>query len=368
MFKLTPRFLLLISLGTLLLLTGCRPAMKALAAQSIEPASNPVVNAAQGSLKTTMPSTAFETNTKRPSQTLPPTRTPILNTIVFQTAEPPDGENPTDPGVLSQSDNSQENLDSESSHASITQMNADSPDQSSQSKSSAIVWKATHETGDLREWQQHGDFLQQGQSTYYSMVTSPVHSGNYSVGLTIDTQGYSRSGNFAAYLFYWDQLPNQGYYYSAWYYIPAGTRPQDWWNIWQWKSTYGGNTDNSVPMYTLDVEEKSNGELNLSLIYRPDIKGKIVYRQNILNLPTNKWVHIEAYYKKASGNSGEVVVWQNGVEIFKLINVITTMKDNTVYWSINHYTDHIKPNPSTIFIDDAAISTQRIGPDYTLPQ
>ena len=365
MFKLVPSSLLMVILGTLLLLTGCRPEMKAIPVQSIEPDLNPAENSAQGSLKTTIPPTAVETNTKRPSQTLPPSRTPILNTLIFQTAEPTGGENP---GTTSQSDNSQENPASESFHASITQMNAGSPGQSSQSKSSPIVWKATHENGDLREWQQHGDFLQQGQSTYYSMVTSPVHSGNYSVSLTIDTKGYSRSGNFAAYLFYWDQLPNQGYYYSAWYYIPAGTRPQDWWNIWQWKSTYDGNSDNSVPMYALDVEEKSNGELNLSLIYRPDIEGKIVYRQNFLSLPTNRWVHIEAYYKKASGNSGEVIVWQDGVEIFKLADVITTMNDNTVYWSINHYTDHIEPNPSTIFIDDAAISMQRIGPDYTLPQ
>lgn len=158
MFKFVPSCLLMVFLGTLLLLTGCRPAVKALAAQSIEPDSNPVVNAAQGSLKTSTPSTAIETNTKRPSQTLQPTRTPILNTIVFQTAEPSAGENPKYPGMLSQSDNSQENPDSDSSHASITQMNASSPDQSSQSISSAIVWKATHEYGDLREWQQHGDF------------------------------------------------------------------------------------------------------------------------------------------------------------------------------------------------------------------
>ena len=90
---------------------------------------------------------------------------------------------------------------------------------------SSIVWKATHEDGDLREWQEHGDFITQGKSAYYNMITSPVHGGNYAVSLTIDTEGFSNSDAYAAYLFYWDQLPGDAYYYSAWYYIPEGTQP-----------------------------------------------------------------------------------------------------------------------------------------------
>lgn len=232
---------------------------------------------------------------------------------------------------------------------------------------SPIVWKATHETGDISEWQQHGDFIRQGQSAYYAMVTPHAHSGKYSVSLTIDTEGQSNSGDFAAYLFYWDQLPGDAYYYSAWYFIPAGTQPQHWWNVWQWKSTYNGNTDSSVPMYILDILENANGQLALHLVYRPDINEKIDYRQNIMSVPTEQWFHIEAYYKKAMDDSGQVIVWQDGKEIINLSDVQTTMQDNTVYWSVNHYTDYIIPNPSSIYIDDAAISTERIGPNYTLP-
>ena len=236
-----------------------------------------------------------------------------------------------------------------------------------QAKTNAIVWKATHETGDISEWQQHGDFINQGQSAYFSMVTPFAHTGKYAVALTIDTEGVSSSGSFAAYLFYWDQLPGDAYYYSAWYYIPAGTRPQDWWNIWQWKSTYNGDTDYSVPMYIIDVLEQPNGQLALHLVYRPDIDEKIDYRQNIKTVPTDQWFQIEAYYRKAVDQTGQVIVWQDGEEIINLSDVQTTMEDNTVYWSVNHYTEYILPNPSSIFIDDAAISTERIGPDYTLP-
>ncbi len=251
----------------------------------------------------------------------------------------------------------------------ITTDPAPSTPQSEQnSVNGAIVWQATHETGDISEWQQHGDFITQGQSAYFNMVTPFAHSGKYSVSLTIDTEGASSSGDFAAYLFYWDQLPGDAYYYSAWYYIPAGTQPQDWWNIWQWKSTYNGNTDDSVPMYSMDVHALGNGKMSLKLIYRPDLeRNAISHQQNIKLLPHDQWVHIEAYYQKATNETGKVIVWQDGVEIFNLSNVQTTMQDNTVYWSINHYTDNILPNPSSIYIDDAAISTERIGPGYTLP-
>lgn len=230
-----------------------------------------------------------------------------------------------------------------------------------------LVWKATHETGDISEWQQHGDFIRQGQSAYYSMVTPFAHSGKYSVCLTIDTDGYSDSGSHAAYLFYWDQLPEDAYYYSAWYYIPAGTQPQYWWNVWQWKSTYNGNSDYSVPMFILDILEQDNGQLALHLVYRPDIDAKVDFRQNTKTVPTDQWFHIEAYYEEAYDQTGQVIVWQDGEEILNVSNVQTVEQDKTVFWSVNHYSDEILPAPSSIYIDDAAITTERLGPNVALP-
>lgn len=240
------------------------------------------------------------------------------------------------------------------------------PSPSGNVSTSPIVWKATHESGDIREWQAHGDFIRQGQSAWYSMVSPFAHSGKYSVELTIDTEGVSSTGDFAAYLFYWDQLPEDAYYYSAWYYIPAGTQPQNWWNVWQWKSTYDGNTDNSVPMYILDIAEKGNGQLSLHLVSRPDTDEYVDYRQDKRSVPTDQWFQIECFYKKSMDASGQVIVWQDGEEIINISDIQTTLSDNTIYWSVNHYTDYILPNPSRIFIDDAAISTQRLGPNFNI--
>jgi hypothetical protein len=312
--------------------------------------------------------------TLRPSQTAPPSATvPVISINTSTPANtatvPNTPANPSPPPptrTVQPTQQSQPTDEQQPSPVPDTPVPAQ-PTTAPAPGPSTLVWKATHETGDISEWQQHGDFIRQGKSAYYTMVTSPVHNGNYAVALTIDTEGYSGSGDFAAYLFYWDQLPGDAYYYSAWYFIPEGTQPQDWWNVWQWKSTYNGNTDNSVPMYALDIREENPGQLALLLIFRPDLQTKIEHRQHVRSVPTGQWFHIEAYYKKGMSKNGQVIVWQDGTEIFNLSGVQTTETDNTVYWSVNHYTDHIIPNPSSIFVDDAAISTERLGPDYVLP-
>ena len=223
---------------------------------------------------TNMPTTAALPNSTETPATIPQTTNTALKTntpLATNTTLP---GNTAVPGMLTNTPTSTNTVSvpqpparptstptSTSTSTPTTEPTAETPPDTS-----AIVWKASHEDGDLREWQEHGDFITQGKSAYYNMITSPVHGGHYAVSLTIDTEGFSSSGSYAAYLFYWDQLPGNAYYYSAWYYIPEGTHPQDWWNVWQWKSTYNGSTDYSVPMYALDIREKSTGQMSLQLI------------------------------------------------------------------------------------------------------
>ena len=224
-----------------------------------------------------------------------------------------------------------------------------------------LVWKAGFETGNIDEWNAHGGFISQGSSGMYSMVTPFAHTGNYAVAITIDTNAPSDTGAHAAYLFYWDQLPEDAYYYSAWYYIPSEVSPKGWWIIMQWKSTYDNNSDHSVPMYVIDVTKRGNN-LWARLIYRPDSSDqKVIYSQNVVSIPTNQWFQLEAYYMRAKDDTGQVIVWQDGVEVFNLSNTDTVSSDGTIYWSVNNYSDDIDPHPCTISVDDIAISITRLG-------
>ena len=219
-----------------------------------------------------------------------------------------------------------------------------------------LFWSAGFENGDLSEWTPYGSWLRQGNTATYDIQQSIVHSGDYAIKLTIDT---SSGTSQAAYLFFWNnQLPDAAYY-SAWYYIPENIDTDVWWNIMQWKSTYDGNTDHSRPMFVLDGAIFN--QTALSLCYLPDRDAdKKCWKQTDVALPKNQWVHIEVYYEKDK-NDGHVIVWQDGVKLFDITGYPTVLSDGSLYYSVNHYTDSISPDVSSIYIDDVAISYSPVG-------
>ena len=231
-----------------------------------------------------------------------------------------------------------------------------------------IYWMANFETGDISEFEEYnGEFLRQSPYAWYEISNQEAYRGNYSVALTIDTEQLS-GGAAASYLAYYNN-PKEGYY-SGWIYIPEEVTPLTWWNIWQWKSTNNGDSDESLPMWVLDLTTipTNPDELRLTLVYRPDSDMlKESYTNVNAKIPKGEWVHISTYYQKSSGSDGVVGVWINGEEIFTIENAHTVLADNTLYWLVNNYTEHIQPSPCTIYFDDLVISQQRILPESVLP-
>lgn len=83
-----------------------------------------------------------------------------------------------------------------------------------------------------------------------------------------------------------------------------------------------------------------------------------------LAIPVGQWVHIEAYLKKRFDNTGQLTVWQDGVKIIDVQHIRTIIgEDDRLRWSVNNYTDDIAPSDPVIYVDDAVISTERMGTD-----
>lgn len=222
-----------------------------------------------------------------------------------------------------------------------------------------FYWSTGFETGDLSELQinDFGDFVRQGNGTW-GLVSSPAHSGNYAVALTIDTSQHSPTGAHAAYLFFWKELPEEAYYYSAWYYIPSNVRPIGFWNLWQWKSTEDGNSDNSQRIFSVGAQTQGSG-LGLYMVQRLP-NGENFNHYQVRSIPLDQWFHLEGYYQQAFDTTGQVIIWQDGSEVFRVENAQTVLSDLSVDWSVNNYSDLIMPSPCTIYIDDIAISKKRI--------
>jgi hypothetical protein len=231
-----------------------------------------------------------------------------------------------------------------------------------------IFWSTGFESGNLNDYYEtHGEFIRQSSYASYAVVSDRAFNGRQSAALTIDTQSLTPGRAAGAYLFYYKN-PDAGWY-SAWIFIPEDTQPLSWWNIWQWKSTFNGNSDQSLPMWILDLTAiPSRDDLQLTLVYRPDYSAlRRPFTNPTATVNKGEWVHLSTYYQKSMDSDGIVAVWLNGEEVYRVENVKTAETDNTLYWSINHYAETLLPHPSTIYIDDVIISSERIEPSFRLP-
>lgn len=234
-----------------------------------------------------------------------------------------------------------------------------------------ILWSADHETGDFSQWEYN-----QGRAIFNSntppgtsdaSITDEVaHSGNYALKLSLTGASDGQSQGTRVVRRWLDSsedppipLPDEAYY-SAWYYFPQVYKPQVWWNVFQFKSKSPDGVTNAM--------------FSFNIGYRNDIMYLYVYDKILftahgqgdgrLPIPVGQWVHIEAYLKKRFDNTGQLTVWQDGVKIIDVLNIRTIFgEDDRLRWSVNNYTDDITPSDPVIYVDDAVISTERVGTD-----
>lgn len=222
---------------------------------------------------------------------------------------------------------------------------------------SSVVWRADHETHNLSQWTKN----QQGEAVFNTgtgriRVTEAFsRSGRHSLALTIRNANGERQ---AARIFRWHEGLKSGYY-SAWYYFPRRFEPELWWNVFQFKTHDRKGV--SQPTWSLNVGNLRNGEMTFYLY--SSLQDRTYDRpltSTPLAIPVGQWVHVEAFYKRATDGTGQIAVWQNGTKIYDISGVRTALTDYSD-WSLNNYTDNIRPSTATIYVDDAAISKSRLG-------
>ena len=230
-----------------------------------------------------------------------------------------------------------------------------------------ILWSAGHENGTgLTEWgngigASGGGFFNSGDATATSSTTK-AHSGLRSLKATINTA----SQESAVRAFRWEEAQTgQALYYSVWAYWPQRSVPELFWNVVQFKSErLPPNEDVNSPILTVSINNKgANGAMRLYAFYHRSFFGgqDLKIEQTIRDLPVGRWVHLEAFLRQSAGTTGAFQLWQDGVRILNLQNIKTRYTDGDNQWSVNNYSDGLSPDLATIYFDDAAISTVRLG-------
>ena len=223
-----------------------------------------------------------------------------------------------------------------------------------------IYWNIDFETGDFSQLDSIGELISQANGSH-TIVSNVKHSGSYSSLLEIEEQGTD-----AAYLFFYKAAPNEplpgSFYLSAWVRLGAGTCSSDWWNTFQFKSSSDGNSSNSDPVHSLNIRNHEVGNCSSPLEYQLFSKAPapvdIHYQASPKPIPVDQWFHIEVYYQR-DPVCGQMKVWQDGAKIFDLDCVPTVYPNDTLYPSINNYSDGLS---NLYYLDDIVLANYRVGP------
>lgn len=220
---------------------------------------------------------------------------------------------------------------------------------------SEILWYADPQAHDLSPWETNegGGVFKTGSGTA-TVDTGVQHDGHATIRLTV-TRADGKHGNQAIRLFRWKETQqHQQAYFSVWYLFPRRYQPAVYWNVFQWKSK---THDRDDPFWVLNVGNRPDGKM---YFYLYDWQHGKSYQQDEVAIPERQWIHVEAFYRIASDNTGHVTIWQDGIELFDVANVQTRYADGDAQWSVDNYTDNISPSTATIYVSDPVISRVRL--------
>jgi hypothetical protein len=236
-------------------------------------------------------------------------------------------------------------------------------------RSNAIVWQADFETRDLSQWnmgESRGDPKADSGLCFRpnnGVTDEQAHSGSYSMKMVINTLFPAGCRQFRKP----EPQSGESYYYSAWFYIPERVQVGVFWNLFQFKANLNGK---SGLFWKLDVRNNETGDMVIVPVWDGPIAGpqagdgvkRVPYFQTKTTMPVGEWFHLEVYLKQSEEFDGHIIVWQDGIELLNMDNVRTKWTGGYQSWSVNNYGRQLKPNPTTLYIDDVIVSMERVGP------
>jgi hypothetical protein len=220
--------------------------------------------------------------------------------------------------------------------------------------SSVQQWTAGFETGDRSEWK-HG--APADRIPFYEregaqeLVGYPVREGRQALKVTIEAD---RDRRRVSYLHRDGLLPREGRY-SAWFYFPQRYTAGKYWSIMSFRGRTDPTDANTLVdnLWNLTVYNRSDGSMALKLW--DGARQRDLLQAIPQALPTERWVHIEVYFKQASDDTGRVAFWQDGVPVFDVAD-ISTAPSEWISWLVGSVGRDVSPAPTVIYVDDVSIS------------
>jgi hypothetical protein len=243
--------------------------------------------------------------------------------------------------------------------------------------SASLLWKSTFEVGNFSEWvgdQQGGTSVENFSNIEPSVISGMAHHGSWSAEIVVVPMEGTSS---VTYLFRQQPSP-QAAYYSAWFFVPTNIAVPvgSYLSLVHFKGSKTPDGMQLYPAWDVNLYQLADGQLAAQMY---DFKGDDT-QQNTpgqpqqglspVPFPTGVWVQLEVYLAKAAATdagtpTGSIRVWQNGTLILDRENLATVMNDY-LQFDVGAASNNIYPDPTSIYVDDAAISLVQLGPNSTL--
>ncbi len=221
-----------------------------------------------------------------------------------------------------------------------------------------ILWWTDHETGSFADWDQGGwHWTTEAGSAAVVALPSPVRSGRYSFESRVTSPGTGiQSGAQAARA----ELPSDAYY-SAWFYLPQAVTSTTYLVLCKFRSRRNAADPATLTnAWDIDIAIDSSNAMFLALY---DHANTNRLEDHTHAIPLNRWFQLEIHLRASTLNDGQVTVWLDGAQLFDVADR-ATMPSSFVEWGVGAIAEIITPNPTTLYVDDAAISVRQLGPHY----
>lgn len=213
-------------------------------------------------------------------------------------------------------------------------------------------WKTSFEAG-LCNIDDDSGFCYADQDSSYRVVTSPVHSGTQAVAFDMDPSSVDRQRQTRCVRE--GVLPVEAYY-GAWFYVPSEltlSGAHDW-NILHFQ---GGPSNTPPPQHNLwDVSMDDSAGNGLEAFIYDAIHDEHYGQTDPRPVPTDRWVHFEFYWKRATDATGEVALFQDGEEIVRRSGIVTDDSPFGAFY-VGNYTASLTQATTTVtlYVDDVTV-------------
>ena len=184
----------------------------------------------------------------------------------------------------------------------------------------------------------------------YAIVEDPVHTGTSAVAFSVTTGGPGEDGQTRCLLE--GTLPPDAVY-GAWFFVPTLAQNNGNWNLFHFRNATARPP--VAGLWDVSLGNTADGNLVLYLFDFLNGNGVSFPMGSPVHVPIGSWFHVQFRLRRAADATGEVALYQDGVLLMTLSNVITDSGEWAI-WYVGNWANGLVPPESTIYVDDMTVT------------